>query len=328
MLIHRDIRNLPPFNNAVITIGTFDGVHNGHSQIIQQLRKEAEHIQGESVIITFHPHPRMVVQGKGPENGQPVWLLNTLEEKIELLASRGIDHLVIVPFTDAFSHISAEEYIADFLVKNFHPRVIITGYDHKFGKGRKGDYKLLESFQDQFGFFVKEIPAQVLHNITISSTKIRNAIIEGDIATANECLGYDYFFTGTVIHGNKIGRTLGYPTANICIENRDKLLPAYGVYAVTAAIQKQETPEDAFFEPGELLHGMMNIGIRPTIGDNQVMTEINLFDFDKNIYDRTMRVFVKQYMREELKFANLDDLKQQISRDEINARRILKDFRD
>src|SRR5450432_2762223 len=242
MVVHTDIENLPFFKNAVITIGTFDGVHTGHLRIIHQLTKEAANINGESVIITFHPHPRMVIdvasQASSRSNYEELKLLNTLPEKIELLQKQDIDHVVIVPFTIAFSEQSPEEYIKDFLVSKFHPHTIITGYDHHFGKNRQGNYKLLEFYQSEYNFKVNEIPEHVLHNVTISSTKIRHALEEGDINTANEYLGYSYFFEGKVIEGEKLGRTLGYPTANILITDNNKLVPGNGVYAVEVSFNE------------------------------------------------------------------------------------------
>ncbi len=319
MQVHRDINNLPSLKNAVITVGTFDGVHTGHLQIINQLKKEAQQIQGESVIITFNPHPRMVINAK--KHQPTIHLLNTLSEKIELLSQQQIDHLVIVPFTDTFSDISAEAYIADFLVSKFHPKTIITGYDHRFGKDRRGNYKLLEKFQDEFNFTVKEIPEHVLHHISISSTKIREALSEGAISTANECLGYHYFFEGKVIDGNKLGRTLGYPTANLEIDDKNKLIPANGIYVVKVSIGKEIENADLFIT--ESSHsGMMSIGIRPTIGDTKKMIEVNIFDFDADIYGRNVRVYVTHYLRPEEKFADLEALKRQIAIDEINTRRL------
>ena len=322
MQVHRDINQLPRFKNAVITIGTFDGVHQGHLQIINQLKKEAKLIGGESVIITFHPHPRMVIRHEAQKNDNSIKLLNTLSEKIELLSRQEIDHLVIVPFTREFSNQSAEEYISHFLVKNFQPKIIITGYDHRFGKDRKGDYKMLEKYQSAFDYEVKEIPEHILHNVTISSTKIRQALIHGDIHTANEYLGYEYFFEGTVIEGNKIGRTLGYPTANLLIADAHKLIPAYGIYAVSANL---ETPgglnAEAYSDKG-LYKGMMSIGIRPTIGDDKIMIEVNIFDFDRDIYGETLRVHTKEYLRPEIKFENLDALKLQIDNDKIDTQKI------
>jgi riboflavin kinase/FMN adenylyltransferase len=271
------------------------------------------------VIITFDPHPRMVINAK--KHQPTIHILNTLPEKIELLARQKIDHLVIVPFTNAFSNISAEAYISDFMVAKFSPKTIITGYDHRFGKDRKGDYKLLEKFQQEFDFIVKEIPEHVLHHITISSTKIRQALNEDDITTANEYLGYDYFFEGKVIDGNKLGRTLGYPTANLAIEDKNKLIPANGIYAVTVSIGKENENPAAFIAESDH-SGMMSIGIRPTIGDNKKMIEVNIFDFDADIYGRTLRVYVTHYLRPEEKFNNLDELKSQIAIDEIKARKL------
>ncbi|HVW63218.1 MAG TPA: adenylyltransferase/cytidyltransferase family protein, partial [Puia sp.] len=210
MHIYRDIDHLPAFRRAVVTIGTFDGVHTGHQQILEQLRQEAARIDGETVIITFHPHPRKIVRGAAAD----IRLLNTLEEKIGLLSGKGIDHLVIVPFTEAFSQLTAEQYVQEFLLGKFHPHTIIIGYDHQFGKGRAGDYHLLEDFSRREGFQLQEIPVHLLNEISVSSTRIREAIVRADLDTANRLLGYDFFFTGLVVDGNKLGRTLGYPTAN------------------------------------------------------------------------------------------------------------------
>jgi riboflavin kinase / FMN adenylyltransferase len=322
MQVHSDINNLPVFKNAAITIGTFDGVHSGHLQIINQLKKEAQINNGESVIITFHPHPRMVINSKNAEQ-KSIQLLNTLPEKIELLGKQQIDHLVIVPFTQEFSNQSAEDYISKFLVSKFQPKTIITGYDHRFGKNRSGDYKMLENFQEKFNYKVKEIPAHILDHITISSTRIRNALNSGEVAIANECLGYDYFFEGKVIEGNKLGRTLGFPTANLEIKHKNKLIPADGIYAVNVSIGKENAIVDTFI--AESFHeGMMSIGIRPTIGDNKRMIEVNIFDFNENIYGRILRVYLKYFLRKEKKFNNLEELKNQIAIDEINAKKLLK----
>lgn len=320
MQVHQDIHHLPVFKNAVITIGTFDGVHEGHHQIINQLKKEAKNIDGESVIITFHPHPRLILSSDHA-HPKPLRLLNTLDEKIELLAAHGIDHVVIVPFTPAFSNIDAEDYIADFLVKNFHPKIIITGFDHRFGKNRTGDYHLLEKFQFTYHYIVKEIPEYVLDHITISSTKIREALYHGDISVANESLGYSYFLTGKVIHGNHIGTTLGYPTANLSLEDTHKLIPKYGVYAVFAEVGYKN--QSHLFVPESTFKGMMNIGIRPAIGDNQMMIEVNLFDFNEMIYDRYVRVKLIHYLREELYFASMPELIQAMAQDKIHSLEIL-----
>ena len=321
MQVHRDINNLPNFKNAAITIGTFDGVHSGHLQIIQQVKKEALINGGESVIITFDPHPRMILNRK--ENQAPIRLLTTMQEKTELLAKQGIDHLVVVPFTLEFSNQTALEYISDFLVKRFHPETIIIGYDHRFGKNRSGDYQLLEKYQQKYNYKVKEIPEHVLNDITISSTKIRSALKEGDIKTAKECLGYDYFFEGKVVDGNKLGRTMGYPTANLEIKNTNKLIPENGIYAVNLEIGKISVNEDSLFIPESFHQGMMSIGIRPTIADNRRTIEVNIFDFKEDIYGRMVRVYVKYFLRNEERFENMEELKRHISFDEINAKKLL-----
>ncbi|MEO8765199.1 MAG: riboflavin biosynthesis protein RibF [Ginsengibacter sp.] len=336
MVVHTDIENLPVFKNAVITIGTFDGVHTGHLQIINQLKKEAAIIGGETVIITFNPHPRMVIDAASEastrENYQEIKLLNTLQEKIELLEKQDIDRLVIVPFTLAFSEQSAEAYIRDFLVAKFHPHTIIIGYDHRFGKNRQGNYKLLEAYQPQCNFTVKEIPEHVLHNVIISSTKIRNALGEGDINTANESLGYDYFFEGRVAEGQKLGRTLGYPTANVRITDKNKLVPGNGVYAVEVFIDdhganEQDVPDSLTHKPlvshHPLQKGMMNIGTRPTVGGTSRVIEVNIFDFDRSIYSQNIRIYVRRFLRSEIKFDNLDALKEQLSADKTTALKYL-----
>ncbi len=303
--VHRDLEHLPEFKNAVITIGTFDGVHLGHQQIIEQLKEEASHVGGETVIITFHPHPRKIIASGKHE----IKILNTLNEKIELLDDKGIDHLVVVPFNDRFSHQAASEYIENFLVKKFRPHTIIIGYDHRFGKDRAGDYHLLEEFGLKYNYFVKEIPGHILNEVTISSTRVRTALLNSDIDTANKLLGYSYFFEGKVFEGNKRGRTIGYPTANLLIEEEEKLIPGDGVYTVELTISKAR----------EILKGMMNIGMRPTVDGTYRTIEVNIFDFDKDIYGETLRVYVKHFLRGEIKFGGLEQLKHQLAQDKINA---------
>lgn len=311
MLIHRDINNLPDFKHAVITTGTFDGVHGGHLKIINQVKDEAARIKGESVLITFFPHPRLVLQKK---DAAPLKLLTTFDEKMELLGKTGVDHVVVVPFTHEFSQMAAEDYVTEFLVKKLKPKCIITGYDHHFGRNRKGDFLLLQDFGKKFHFSVKEIPEYVLQEVIISSTRIRKALSEGDIITANECLGYDYFIDGTVIHGNKIGRTLGYPTANIGVENKNKLVPKYGIYIV--GISKINAEDDSRIYPA-----MMSIGIRPTLKDNNHETiEANIFDFNEELYGKSLRVHFKRYIRPELKFDNLEQLREKMKEDEKISR--------
>jgi riboflavin kinase / FMN adenylyltransferase len=320
MQVHKNTDTIPYIRNAVVTIGTFDGVHTGHKKIIAQLKDEARQAAGQTVLITFHPHPRKVL-AQLTNDKKPIQLINTLDEKIELLAGQGVDHLVIVPFTKEFSNQSADEYINDFLIGKFHPHTVIIGYDHRFGHDRKGDYRLLEDYADKLQFFLKEIPEHVINSITVSSTRIREAIRSGDIASANELLGYDFFFAGTVIDGNRLGRKLGYPTANLGVDEEEKLVPGNGIYAVEAEIMD---PKLVKMHAGKRLKGMMSIGIRPTIGDNKRMIEVNLFDFNEEIYGQTLRVYVKAYMRPEIKFDGLDTLKEQLAKDEIEAKAILK----
>ena len=309
MNIHYDIDNLPRFKNAVITIGTFDGVHMGHRQLIYKLKEEAEKAGGESVIITFHPHPRKVVSSAI----LGIRLINTMEEKLELLTELGIDHVVVVPFTEVFANQSAEEYIKNFLIDKFHPHTIIIGYDHRFGRDRTGDYRLLEKHMAEYNYRLKEIPKHILDNISISSTNIREAILHGDIHTAETLLGYQFFFSGTVVHGDKLGRKLGYPTANLKITNEEKLIPANGIYAVY--VQTENTTDR--------LKGMMSIGFRPTVDGKKRVIEVNLFDFDKEIYDQTLKVFLKKYLREEVKFNNLEELVKQIDQDKVESLKVL-----
>ena len=306
MKVHYDIQHLPLFRNAVITIGTFDGLHNGHRKIIELMQSEATSVDGETVIITFDPHPRQIVA----KEKAPLFLINTLEEKIGLLEKVSIDHLVVIPFTEAFANQTAEAYISDFLVNTFHPHTIIIGYDHRFGKGRSGDYKLLEETAAEYHYEVKEIPVYMLQDITISSTTIRAAILEGDIETATNCLGYDYFFSGKVVEGNKLGRTIGYPTANIQITDENKLVPGNGVYAVLINNEKLKIKN---------LGGMMNIGVRPTVDGTKRVIEVNIFDFDKDIYGETLTITLKKFLRSEVKFDGLDALKEQLAKDKEAA---------
>lgn len=317
MRIYTQLEGIPSFTRAVVTIGTFDGVHKGHQQIIAQLRAEALAIGGETVIITFHPHPRRVVHSAKP----PLALINTIEERIELLRQNGVDHLVIIPFTEAFSHLSAEAYVEDFLVARFHPHTVIIGYDHRFGQGRKGDYKLLEKYSGSGAFSLKEIPEQLLNNSIVSSTRIRDAVSSGDIAEANALLGYPFFFTGTVVNGNRLGRELGYPTANLEIGDHEKLVPGNGIYAVQVILGEKDGSIDAYCK--QRLNGMMSIGVRPTIGGGNRVIEVNIFDFNDDIYQRRLRVYVCAYLRPEEKFATLDDLKKQMALDKIRALEVL-----
>ena len=328
MQVHKDIDNLPKFARAVVTIGTFDGVHVGHRQIINKLKVEALKIKGESVIITFHPHPRKVISSAI----LGVRLINTLEEKIEVLSGLGVDHLVIVPFTDAFANQPAEEYIRDFLYEKFHPDTIIIGYDHRFGRERMGDYKLMEKMGPQFGFKIKEIPKHIIDEIAISSTNIREAILHTDIEMANKLLGYTFFFEGEVVHGNKLGRQLGYPTANLKINDPEKVIPGDGIYAVYVNIKKPTPNSNPDVTEVNTFHieiedvqykGMMSIGFRPTEDGKKRVIEVNIFDFNKDIYGKSIRVYVKKFLRAEVKFNSLEDLVKQIDQDKVESLKVL-----
>ncbi len=306
MQVHRQLNDLPSFTNAVITIGTFDGVHLGHQKILQALKAEAERVGGESVLITFHPHPRKIVEPQ-----KPLQLINTPEEKAELLRKAGVHHLVVVPFTPEFAGQTADGYIRDFLIGKFRPATIIIGYDHRFGKGRSGDYRLMEQNAPVYGYHLSEIPKQLLDEISVSSTRIRQSITGSDIATANKLLGYPFFFEGTVVKGDQLGRKLGYPTANLAYNNSEKIHLGHGVYAVYADVD------------GEQNKGMMSIGTRPTLTHSDERVEVNLFDFDRDIYGATIRVTVMHYLRGQEKYVSLDGLIQQLHRDKEASLRLL-----
>ena len=312
MHVYRDIHSLPFIKNAVITIGTFDGVHLGHQKIIGQLKKEAETIGGQTVIVTFYPHPRKIVH----KEQAPLMLLTTLSEKLHLLESYGVDHVVVVPFNKAFAQQTAAEYVEDFLVAKLHPRVVIIGYDHKFGKDRKGDYITLEHYGKLHGFSVIEIPERVLNEVTISSTAIRAAVKAGEVQKALSLMGHPYTLSGHVEKGNQLGRTIGYPTANIHEPEPDKLLPAFGIYAVQVRM-----------ESGEVLDGMLSIGIRPTIGESPMTIEVNIFDFNQDIYGQHLSVLFIERLRDELKFDGLEPLKAALGRDELDTKAALNRYK-
>ncbi len=303
MNVYTDIKSLPVFTKAVITTGSFDGVHVGHEKIISQLINEADRIGGTPVLITFYPHPKQIVQIKD----KPLFVLNTPEEKYELLQKMGIENIVVVPFDKQFSELTASQYIQDFLVKNFNPSLIVVGYDHRFGNNREGNFDLLKEQGTKNNYEVIEIPEHILKDITISSTKIRNSLVTGDINTAALYLGYQYFFTGKVIEGNKLGRTIGYPTANLLIENENKLIPADGVYAVDIILKDSE------------LKGMMNIGMRPTVYGKKRTIEVNIFNFNEDIYGEYLKITIKNHLRSEVKFNGLDELKAQLAKDKEMA---------
>lgn len=304
MNIYRNIIDLPIFKNPVITIGSFDGVHTGHQKILSRVKTLADEINGESIVITFSPHPRKIIDPKEQE----LSILNTLDEKIALIENIGIHHVVIVPFTFEFSRQSPREYIEKFIIQSFKPKYVVIGYDHKFGLNRAGDIHLFKEYQQRGHFIVIEIPKQEVDEITVSSTKIRNAILSGNIEEANLLLNQPFILSGKVIHGDKLGTKLGYPTANLYIAEKEKLIPKEGVYAVKTEVE------------GEKFDGMMYIGKKPTISDQAGLNiEINIFDFNQNIYDKVITISIIKYLRSDIKFDNLDQLKDQLSLDEKNA---------
>ena len=299
MQTHNSIHDFFSTKKTIITIGTFDGVHLGHQKILSKLVDEAKKLQYESLVLTFFPHPRMVL---GKENS--IKLINTISEKKQLLESIGIHHLIIHEFDTKFANLSAKEFVEKILVGKLNIGKIIIGYDHKFGKGRTADINDLIEFGKQFGFEVEQISAEEIGDIAVSSTKIRKALLEGNIELVNQFLGYTFEFTGKVIEGKKIGRTIQFPTANILIKENYKLLPKNGVYIITSKIDNKN------------YHGMMNIGTNPTIGDNQQTIEVHFFDFDQNIYNKTLTIKVLEKIREEQKFDSLEALQLQLIKDE------------
>lgn len=302
MQVHYKIEKIPQFQHAVITIGSFDGVHTGHAAILDQLKKQAYASHGETVVITFHPHPRKILHPADTPS-----LLTSLDERITLFEKNGINHLVVVPFDLNFSELSAKDYIQNFLINNFHPKVIVIGFDHRFGKERQGDYVLLKEKANVYGYEVVEIPEKILNDSKISSTNIRKTLLEGKIDEANSLLGYCYQLEGIVIHGDKLGRTLGFPTANLAITETEKIIPATGVYAVGVHLNINGNHTEK--------EGMMNIGYRPTVSGKERRIEVNIFNFDENIYDQTLTVELKAFIRNEMKFSDLDALKMQLTND-------------
>ena len=323
MQVHRALDQLPAFVGAVVTIGTFDGVHKGHQEIIASMKEAAAETGGETVILTFHPHPRQIVRA----SGEPMALLTTLDEKIALLDAQGIDHLVVIPFTKEFSQLSAEDYIQQFLVRYFHPHTIIIGYDHRFGNNRSGDFRLLEAQGPVYGFQVREIPERVLDLLKVSSTRIREALLSGQPSLAADLLGYRYFFEGLVVQGQQLGRTLGFPTANLAVEDEEKLIPVNGVYAVRVDLNagaKAKADLNAGAGDTRTVNGMMNIGVRPTVGGLGRVIEVHLLDYKGDLYGQTLRVHLEAYLRPEQKFNGLDALKTQLEHDRVNAINILE----
>ncbi len=291
-----DFRQLP---HAVVTSGMFDGVHLGHQKIISRLTSVSKQCGGESVVLTFWPHPRLVVS----EDSQDLKLLTTIDEKIGLLSQLGVEHLLIVPFTRAFSELTSDEFIRNVLVDRIGTRKLVIGYDHRFGRNREGSFSFLQENAHLYGFEVEEIARRDIDETTISSSRIRTDLMEGKVREANHLLGYAYRFSGTVVKGKQLGRTIGFPTANIQVNEGYKLIPSNGVYAIRA------------FYNGQMFQGMLNIGVRPTVDGTQRTIEANLFDFTKEIYGEWLTVEVVDYLRPEEKFDGLEALVRQLHKD-------------
>jgi riboflavin kinase/FMN adenylyltransferase len=301
--------NINEFNckkSTIITIGTFDGVHLGHQKILKKLNVEAENNGLESSVLTFFPHPRTVLN---PDSS--LKLINTIEERISLFKKSKIDNLIVHPFTKEFSELDSEDYVKNILVDQLKAKIVLIGYDHKFGKNRTADINNLKEYGIKYNFEVIEIKAEEINDIAISSTKIRNSIEEGDIQLTNSYLGYEFSFFGKVVKGNSIGKTLGFPTANIKIGTDLKLIPKNGVYLISTIINQK------------IIFGMMNIGIKPTTNENTKSIEVNLFDFDQDLYDTNITIYIKQFLREEIKFDSLNELKLQIEKDKITCNSII-----
>ena len=304
MKIHRNLNSFHA-QNPVLTIGTFDGVHSGHRKIIDRLHDLAKTINGESVIFTFDPHPRKVVA----PGETTLRLLTTLEEKIVLFKQSGIDHLIIYPFTPEFSRLTYEEFVEQVLVDQIHTKFLVVGYDHKFGKNRQGDFEFLKKCADRHEFQIEKLDVLLMNESHISSTKIREAIQQGDFETANAFLGYPFTLHGTVVEGQKLGRKIQFPTANIQASDPDKIIPGYGVYAVKITVMNQT------------FQGMLNIGSRPTVNNNadNRSIEVHIFDFESDIYGEPIELVFFKKLREEQKFSSIDALKNQLSKDKTDT---------
>lgn len=308
MKIYHGIDDFTKLSNAVVTSGTFDGVHVGHQKILGRLREIAQRHKGETVVITFWPHPRLVLH---PEDDS-LKLLNTFEEKAELLKDQGINHLIRIPFTKEFSQLTSEQFIKQILVETIGTKKLVIGYDHHFGKNREGSFEQLKLNGPKYGFEVEEIPQQEIDHMTVSSTKIRQALEEGDIETATHFLGRAYTIRGRVVAGNKLGRLLGYPTANIEIDTKNKLIPKDGIYAATVSHEHKS------------YGGMLYIGNRPVIKDTKQSIEVNIFDFNQDIYGENLTIQIHKFIRPDKNLSDLEALKKQLKLDEEASKEILK----
>lgn len=306
-----DISNFTSPKGTVVTIGTFDGVHLGHQKIIKKLVETAKREDLLSTIFTFFPHPRMVVQ-----HDDNLKLIHTLDEKKQVLSALGVNQLITHPFDKTFSKMTAEDFVSEFLVNRLKAKKVIIGYDHRFGRNRNADINDMKRFGQIYGFDVEEISAQEINEVSVSSTKIRNALSQGDVKTAWDYLGMPFSICGKVVHGLKIGRTIGFPTANILIEEDYKLIPKDGIYVVYSIINQQKT------------YGMMSIGNNPTIEGKEASIEVYFFDFKEDIYDKTLQIHFLTRLRDEAKFESLEALKLQLQDDEINSKNFIKSLKN
>ncbi len=299
MKIYRHIDEYIKPQYPIVTVGTFDGLHIGHQMILQHLKALAGNVKGDVVLLTFHPHPRKVLFQDAGE----LEMLTSLEEKIVLMEKYGVDHLVIQPFTEEFSKIEYDTFVREILVEKLGVKTLVIGYDHQFGHGRKGGMKALESMAPVLGFRVEEIPEQDINAIAVSSTRIRKALKNGEVEVATQLLGYTYSISGRVVQGNKIGRTLGYPTANICCDDPDKLIPGNGIYAVVIELNNKQ------------YHGALSIGHRPTFDNGARTIEVHILDFDEDIYGERLLLHFRHFLRPELKFHTVEELVLQMHKD-------------
>jgi len=306
MTIYNNINEFNSRDNTILTIGTFDGVHLGHQKVLERLTNTAIENNLESTVLTFFPHPRTILN---PD--KPLKLINSVKERTDLLKRSKINNLIIHPFDKSFSELDTEKYVVEILVKKLKAKIILIGYDHKFGKNRTADISDLKEYGEKYGFKVIEIKAEEISNIAISSTKIRKAISEGNISTAKKYLGYDFSLSGRIVHGNSIGRTLGFPTANVEVKEEYKLHPKNGVYLIESIINKKQ------------IFGMMNIGIKPTLDKSSKTIEVNFFEFEGDLYNTEITVSIKQFIRDEIKFDSLELLKSQIQKDKVNCNSII-----
>lgn len=309
MKIYYNIEEFKDVPNPVVTVGTFDGVHIGHQMIIKRMQEIADSICGETVLLTFDPHPRLVIY----PDSKNLKFINTTKRKLELLEKAGVQHLIIIKFTREFSKNTSDEFIKNIIVDKIHTKKLIIGYDHHFGRNRLGDFNTLYDLGKKYGFDVERISAQSVNNINISSTKIRKALNEGKVHVANQLLGYEYSITGKVIQGQKIGRKIGFPTANIELDDKYKLITANGVYACRIEWE------------GKIYKGMGNIGIRPTVNHSNLTIEVHIFEFNKEIYDECITIYFVDRLRDERKFENLEALRQQLIKDRDSVKELLKD---